>query len=427
MKYTLILYMLTLGLAIQAQSSAHFGAPKFAPEDGQALLIVGQDLGAVGGLATHDDGYIDHVDHIPAGVTTYTSLNTLAGLRTLANWGSGDVNAQAYLEDASFDNSCMAIGLYLVNQLDNIIAGNFDGRIDILGNWIKDSGRPVFLRIGYEFDGSWNDYNAAKYKEAWIYIVNRFDDLEVRNVAYVWQSAGINTPNIERWYPGDEYINWMAYSHFDGPNPGQSIRTFAVERSKPIMIAEATPRGRDLKTGDGRSHWNDWFDPMFQSVYDENSIKALAYINVNWDAQPQWNGQGWGDSRVQVNETVLFNWSEEVSEDKWIVASDTLFQSMQLQLWQDSIMMDEEVVVSAPRFQKQKELTVFADRNGLIQIRSASGKITAVAVYDLSGTQLYESYDQTTHHSISLNHAKGMVIVRTAMDQVTFQDKIIVR
>ena len=425
MRNMLLPCLIILSLTIQGQSSAHFGAPKFALMDGQRLLILGQDLGAVGGLTSHTDGYVDHVDHVPAGVTTYASLNTLAGLKTMANWGSGDVRAQAYLEDETFDNSCIAIGLYLVNQLDNIIAGNFDGRIDILGSWIKDSGRPVFLRIGYEFDGPWNAYSSIKFKEAWIYIVDRFDDLEVRNVAYVWQSAGINTSNIGRWYPGDEYVNWLGYSHFDGQNSGQSIRTFAEEHNKPIMIAEATPR-RDLKIGDGQSHWDAWFDPLFQSIHNDSRIKALAYINVNWDAQSMWNGQGWGDSRVQANEIVFQNWLDEVSGEDWILASDTLFELTQLQLWEDSIVMDDEVVLGVPT-NESDDLIIYLDGNDMIQILSTAGKISAASAYDVSGTQLFQSYTETDQYSIPIDNVKGLVILRIILDDHIFIHKIMAR
>ena len=46
-----------------AQQSGHYGAPKYVPEGGMKLLIMGQDLGAVGGLVDYSDGYVDHLGH----------------------------------------------------------------------------------------------------------------------------------------------------------------------------------------------------------------------------------------------------------------------------------------------------------------------------------------------------------------------------
>ncbi len=298
---------MNLTLAV-AQQSADFGAAKFAPSEGKKLLIIGQDLGAVGGLEAYTEGYIDAFDtHFPAGITTYTSLPSLAGLAEPTNWGAGDVHGAAYLTDPAFKHSCIAIGLYLVDQLKGIIAGEHDKAIVQLAQWIKATKRPVFLRIGYEFDGEWNHYKPQHYIKAWRHIVHLFDQEEVQNVAYVWQSVGISTPKFNKLYPGDEYVNWVGYSHFDGLKPGQGMQAFAEEHDKPLMIAEATPR-IELDRGNPQAHWNHWFDPLFRTVYQSNRIKAVAYINADCDRQPMWIGKGWGDSRVQASPFINDCW-----------------------------------------------------------------------------------------------------------------------
>ncbi|MCD8166580.1 MAG: hypothetical protein LUE93_10985 [Bacteroides sp.] len=69
-----------------------------------------------------------------------------------------------------------------------------------------------------------------------------FDSLQVSNVAYVWQSAG-GTPKVEElysYYPGDEYVDWFAYSHFSG-GACQTMIDLARKHRKPLFIAEATP------------------------------------------------------------------------------------------------------------------------------------------------------------------------------------------
>ncbi|MEL6391438.1 MAG: glycosyl hydrolase, partial [Bacteroidota bacterium] len=305
-----------------AQSSADYGAPKFVPPEGKKLFFIGQDLASVGGLATFNNGYIDHFPiNRPAGVTTYTSIPSLNGLRSRANWGAGTVQAQAYLDDQAFNQTAIAIGLHLVGQLRKIARGKHDTAVKQLALWIKESKRPVFLRIGYEFEGEWNNYKPKDFVKAWQHIVHIFDEQEVKNVAYVWQSAGINAPNLSDWYPGDEYVNWVGYSHFDGPNPGQSMRDFAVTHQKPIMIAEAAPRV-DLKQVNGETIWADWYRPLLDQVYNSHQIKALAYINAFWDQQPMWIGQGWGDSRVQINEQVRQLWAVEMGKSVWVAGSD---------------------------------------------------------------------------------------------------------
>lgn len=52
-------------------------------------LFVGQDLGSVGGLEKYNQGYVDYFG-VPAGVTIYTSLESLEGLTSKVNYGAGD-------------------------------------------------------------------------------------------------------------------------------------------------------------------------------------------------------------------------------------------------------------------------------------------------------------------------------------------------
>lgn len=407
-----------LSWVVAGQSSSHNGAPKYIPEEGKKLLILGQDLGAVGGLDNYTVGYVDALNQIPAGVTSYVGLPSLAGLSSTANWGAGDVNAKQYLEDETFNHSIIVFGLFINDQLGQIINGNRDFQLRILANWIKDAERPVFLRIGYEFDGPWNGLDPEDYKAAWIHIVKLFDENEVRNVAYVWQSAGINTRNIDRWYPGDRYVNWMAYSHFDGPNPGLSIRNFAETRDKPIMIAEAAPR-RDLKTGDGQEHWDTWYAPLFEVIEANERIKALAYINVNWEIQSLWTGQGWGDSRVQVNDIVLEQWRSEVNQDRWVKASENLFEDLDYSFWQNQIVLSTDSEI--PTIGDQ---TIVIERDaGRWVFRTKPGPAhTMLSLFNLNGQLLIQESSHDHAVTIAEHHLpNGPFLVRLTNDLGTAQ------
>lgn len=309
-----------------AQSSADFGKAKFEPPEGQKLLIIGQDANSVGGLPQYYNGYVDHLE-TPAGITTYTSIESLTGLTEVTNWGAGDICAQCYVDDPSFDNSVLVIGLYLVDMLDDIAAGKKDYNINRLGQWIKNQDRPIFLRIGYEFEGPWNRYEPRAFVKAWKHIVHHMDSLEVNNISYVWQSAGLNYINIEDWYPGDEYVNWMGYSQFDGQHMGEKIKAFARKRSKPIMIAEATPRLK-IHKGKAKKHWSNWYERVLREIHEDDNIKAFAYINANWDRQTMWMGQGWGNSQVQDDPYIRKKWEEEFTKDCWLRASENLFEQL---------------------------------------------------------------------------------------------------
>ncbi|MBD0401596.1 glycoside hydrolase family 26 protein [Flammeovirga sp. EKP202] len=329
MRYFLFIFLLTHQLYAQERSACFGGNAKFVPSDGEKLLIVGQDLGAVGGLSNYTDGYVDAFEYYPAGVTSYTNIVNLQGLMSKANYGAGDVNAQQYIDDSNFTNSTIALGLFLVGQETAVIEGTRDYNIRRLANWIKNTNRPVYLRIGYEFDGPHNNYNPSNYVKMYQHIVDVFDEERVLNCDFVWQSDGVHAANIlNAYYPGDEYVDWMAFSYF-GRGAGASLISFAKQKGKPVMIAEATPMGYDLEATT-ENVWSIWFQPLFDLINNNESIKALAYINVDWNAQPMWRDSdiNWGDSRIQTNAVVTENWKTAIDDGTWLKSTSDLFNSI---------------------------------------------------------------------------------------------------
>lgn len=109
----------------------------------------------------------------------------------------------------------------------------------------------------------------------------------------------------------------VGYSYFAQTyNPGDGILDIARQRGKPAMIAEATPR-RNLSLGDEDTHWNAWFATFFDRIRaDADVIKAVAYINTRWFAEPMWDA-GWGDSRVQIRPTIKARWVEQLLDPMW--------------------------------------------------------------------------------------------------------------
>lgn len=291
--------------------------PGLHPER-KTWLFMGQELGAVGGFpGDQDQGYVDYIG-VPEGVTLYTGLRYITALRFRYDVGYGVICGQCYLDNPVFENSMMAIGLDVVDDLPNIVSGARDAGITLLGEYIKEVGDPVFLRIGYEFDGSWNGYDPALYVQAFRRIMDQLRAEGVTNVVSVWQSSGYNTnqASLLQWYPGDDYVDWLGYSYFKQSNPSGGIMQIARARRKPVMIAEATPQ-RNLSLGDTTTHWNTWFAPFFTHIHNNaDMIKAVAYINTRWFDQAGW-GVGWGDSRVQIRPEIKANWIAEMQSGIW--------------------------------------------------------------------------------------------------------------
>ncbi len=87
---------------------------------------------------------------------------------------------------------------------------------DYLNQWAKDAaacGCPVFLRFGGEMNGNWTPWghDPAAYRRAFRLVhtvVNRY----ASNVALVWAPGAVPTYNLDKYYPGDDAVDWVGIS-----------------------------------------------------------------------------------------------------------------------------------------------------------------------------------------------------------------------
>jgi len=270
----------------------------------------------------------------------------LDGIFETDDWGDGDSNMSLQLADPDFEHMALAIGLWMVDHEERVAAGEHDALIDSLGTFFKGLGnRPVFLRIGYEFDGySWNDYDQDAYKAAYRRIKDRLDAMGVDNVAYVWQSTGwvSNQEHLEAWYPGDDYVDWTGFSFFSRWAEQEMI-TFSRRKGKPVFIAEATPtistntdkfngKTEEIILGNpeqAERAWEHWFVPFFRTI-DENPdvVKAISYINAHWKVRPMWKDNPTFqdvDARLHTSPEVAARWRVITDDARYLKASPELF------------------------------------------------------------------------------------------------------
>jgi len=292
----------------------------FMPPDGECLFIIGQANEA------YMEAYIEEVrsDPVPAGFAFYTSLSNGAI--------QGDLPRYKTFMD-QYPNTILQLAIWTGERqwgdpgyyLDQITSGQFDVNILALASACKSFGKPIFIRFGYEFDGWHNAYPPDKYIAAYQYFVDKMRAQNVKNVAYVWHSWGVGAyygrddfpdyyPPLllgeevsqELWYPGNDYIDWVALSVF-GIGWGdlsqndvvQYFIQFAEEHEKPVMLAETAA----IKTYGGPDpSWvipnTQWFEHVFELCSAHDAVKAFTYINVDWEADNP--SSTWGDTQIQT-------------------------------------------------------------------------------------------------------------------------------
>lgn len=297
-------------------------ASAYVPDVDRIVLVVGQNVDSV-------TDYTTAIGSVPGGIMSYTSTAGAEGLTTATNYGTGVINAQRFVSDTNYGDTVIQLGLYINNDLANIIGGLQNANITAIGNWIKNAGRPVYLRIGYEFDAPWNALPPDQYIAAYRHIVDAMRADGVTNAVFVWHAACSPTFGgnpVSAWYPGDDYVDWAGISvfhQFDGTLGTvadiDNFCAFAKSKNKPIMIAESTPYG-----GISDERWANWFMPCLELIH-RHHIQMWCYINANWEAQPMFAGQGWGDCRIQQNAYVMSNWLATINGPGFLKKAPELY------------------------------------------------------------------------------------------------------
>ncbi len=301
------------------KSAPETGGPKFEPADGENLFILGQSSN------TYMEAYISKVKNspVPAGFAYYTSLSDGAVQNDMPRYKS-------FLD--KYPNTVLQLAIWTGERqwgnpgyyLDSILMGKYDHNITALANACKTFAKPIFIRFGYEFDGWHNAYPPDKYIAAYRYFVDKMRAQNVSNVAYVWHSWGVSAyygnadfpqyyPKLpddtavtqELWYPGDDYVDWVAMSIF-GIGWGnlktnevvQFLITFADTHNKPVMLAETAAINT---SGNRNANWvipnTKWFEQVFDLCKSNNAVKAFTYINVDWEESNA--SSTWGDTQIQ--------------------------------------------------------------------------------------------------------------------------------
>lgn len=315
----------------------------FYPPEGKVLHIAGQ--------AKEDfDDYVENVScngekfGMPAGAAFYTSLSLNGITSSHANVPGDNHQHLNYLVE-NYDNMTLQVALWLhTTQLSRICTGEYDVQIEKLADIFKNYKRPIYFRIGYEFDNTGCKFEPVSYQNAYRYIVERFEQANVRNVSYVWHSWGMiptyQNRDIMDWYPGDAYVNWIGISTFEVSKEQISeegyyqnhnrerILEIAREKNLPIMICESSAI-RTIpyhKKRTGQAYWDFWYKPYFEFIENNPEVKAFSIINCDWDSVLQFKGEiNWGDSRIKSDPVVLNLWRAKMREKRYLHSSDKLY------------------------------------------------------------------------------------------------------
>jgi beta-mannanase len=305
---------------------------KFVPPAGKTLLIMGQTVENI-------DEYMSHFrdKQIPGGWSAYWGVTEFKGVIEPHKNQAGNTQNHQMLIDR-FPNTVVQSAMWMVGEWEvakKAGDGDYDSVIKQYAAWAKTTNRPIYLRIGYEFDGPHNELEPKEYVKAYRRIVDLMRAEGADNIAFVWHSYAAkpfkNYPS-SAWYPGDDYVDWAGisvfghgYSATDFGTYCDDILKFAKQHKKPVMICESNPIYGIEK--DNTEVWNKWFVNFFAFAYNKN-IKAISFITEDWGRMNIDGISDWKDGRLNNNKKISDAWFLETNKGHYLKQSPELYEQL---------------------------------------------------------------------------------------------------
>ncbi|WTK80844.1 glycosyl hydrolase [Streptomyces sp. NBC_01511] len=181
----------------------------------------------------------------------------------------------------------------------NIAAGTYDARIiDPQARRIKEygdeHGKRIFLSFDQEADARIKEGAGTpdEYVAAYRHLHDRFAELGVDNVVWVWTVSGYlgSADEMKALYPGDDYVDWIGMDQYNyylchnttdwkdfdrSQRPAYDWLRANISAEKPLMLAEfgTVPDPADP------TRQRDWYTRIPTTVRTMPGVKALIQWN----------------------------------------------------------------------------------------------------------------------------------------------------
>ncbi|GGS00112.1 hypothetical protein GCM10010169_51050 [Micromonospora fulviviridis] len=180
-------------------------------------------------------------------------------------------------------------------RLSRIAGGDFDPYLRSWAEGIKSLGYPVAIRFAHEMNGDWYPWSEAsngnrpgEYVSAWRHVRETFRAAGATNVTWVWSPNARwddSMPKLSRFYPGDDYVDWVGLSGYYGIGFHSDYRsfdeifgpTFTEIREfsrKPLVITET---GASDVTG----RKAEWITEAFEALPRYPFVIGLIWFEVD--------------------------------------------------------------------------------------------------------------------------------------------------
>ena len=235
-------------------------------------------------------------------------------------------------------------------HLEGLLAGNFDHGILAWAEGAKQYGKPIIVEFGPEVNGNWFPWNGQynggglkntygdpslpdgpeRFRDVYRKIIDMFREHGVENVVWVFHVDTAWAPwkpwnRPKFYYPGHDYIDWIALSVFGRQLPKNDWLDFKakldffwdqveeVSLTKPVIVAEYAVID-DAQSPDRKANWiTDSFELIKNDPVYRERIKGMAWWN-----SPGYLSDGSASMKVDSSPQALRAFKEALKDDFWI-------------------------------------------------------------------------------------------------------------
>ncbi|MCU0316237.1 MAG: hypothetical protein MUC92_06565 [Fimbriimonadaceae bacterium] len=202
-----------------------------------------------------------------------------------------------------------------------------------LADEMHKSGARIFLRFASEMNGNWVAWNGnpRQYIEKWR-LVTRVMRERAPNVAMVWCPYTFPRGNIDSYYPGDEWVDWVGVNMYSVTYFNQNKRTPAKDivassmldavyqrysARKPIFICEyGVTSYSALEDKEIPDFAIEKLSELFRSIRTKYPrVKAINYFSANALLLTHRRNN---DYTLTGNQRVLQTYRDLIQDDFWI-------------------------------------------------------------------------------------------------------------
>lgn len=301
------------------------------PPDGEAVHCGGQDPASFGRYSSFMGPKA-----APAVSMTYV------GLAKLNRTWFAKLNETLASQPTGFILPQIGLALPQGDELSKVGAGAYSAQIAELVAGLRVLARPAYIRVGYEFNGGWNNYPATDYKTAWAEIVApiRADPALASTTAIVWDyscDAGPAALNWTLWLPERRHApDWWGVNIFSGASLAGSkcVANYvaaAAAAGMPVVLGESSPRTFGVLTAPW-SHLQPLGSPGPQTMAQCLGVAGAAATDgsaaVLWSCGPAATSQPRPRSQLQQRRRRGGSGSDggnqlwRLNSDRWVINKD---------------------------------------------------------------------------------------------------------